>query len=263
MHHIKILSITYLLTCSTTNHCNKMGKATAKGAPKTPEKTSTSLGVPVRSAKMRIDFSPSKGKARNANQIDVYPTLVEPIVISVACRHDKENEAAYIFPMKKTFTENEGHDLHCNDWKINGFFERRATGSRQSNNTPLKVESGSNYIWECMVTLINKEEDSDTPASVGRNIARSFTLFEKDKNKSHMEHPEIFVFRQAIHDKMALNEYLLDKDCLYFLKKCFQDNTMEELTGDKEVMSAFFGTAARGWAVMEHITAEDWEDIFI
>ena len=58
---------------------------------------------------MKIDFSPTKGQTRCANQINVYQTLIEPNVMAVALRHDEENEAAYIFLLKKVLYGIEEH----------------------------------------------------------------------------------------------------------------------------------------------------------
>jgi len=51
----------------------------------------------------------------------------------------------------------------------------------------------------------------------------------------------------------------LDEDCVYILKRCYQDNTKNELADDECVMKNFFGSAGIGKRVLGEISDEMWE----
>lgn len=70
-----------------------------------------------------------------------------------------------------------------------------------------------------------------------------------------------FVFRNVhgTEDPAPLNKFLLDEDCVYILKRCYQDNTKNELADDECVMKNFFGSAGIGKRVLGEISDEMWE----
>ena len=111
---------------------------------------------------MSFNFSsPLKKQPKRStwgNYIDVYETLVAPIVVIVATRMDKP-EGAYITPIAKAFdNENEGNDLPSK-WKLLGFVSRKGLDETQGGvrNAMLKGPE-SNYEWEAMIGFVDTEK---------------------------------------------------------------------------------------------------------
>ena len=72
-----------------------------------------------------------------------------------------------------------------------------------------------------------------------------------------------FIFRDVHNtdNPLALNQYLLDDDCTYVLKRCYQENTKDEITEDEEIMNDFFGSSTVGKAALNKITQEVWDNM--
>lgn len=72
-----------------------------------------------------------------------------------------------------------------------------------------------------------------------------------------------FIFRDVHNtdNPLALNQYLLDDDCTYVLKRCYQENTKDEITEDEEIMKDFFGSSTVGKAALNKITQEVWDNM--
>ena len=70
-----------------------------------------------------------------------------------------------------------------------------------------------------------------------------------------------FTFRDVHNSEnpAPLNQYLLDDDCAYVLKRCYDGFTKEELTNDEEIMNNFFGSFEAGKAMLAKISDEVWE----
>ena len=70
-----------------------------------------------------------------------------------------------------------------------------------------------------------------------------------------------FVFRDVHNtdNPAPLNHYLLDGDCAFVLKRCYEDNTKEELAEDEEIMNNFFGSQAVGKSELAKIGKEVWD----
>ena len=123
----------------------------------------------------------------------------------------------------------------------------------------MKTYIGSKYDWDSVVTIMGKD---DTPESVGKQIARGFTRFSKNREMSGMETGEKFIFREAFTiDAKPLNYHLLDDDALVILKKMFSEASLEEMKTKDEPLKDFFGSADEGRAVLETLDSDEWEDL--
>ena len=72
-----------------------------------------------------------------------------------------------------------------------------------------------------------------------------------------------FVFRNvndSEHPK-PLNSHLLDEDCVYVLKRCYEGFTKKELAMDEDAMTSFFGSVELGRSVLGTVTDEHWDSL--
>ena len=113
------------------------------------------------------------------NYIDVYESLVTPIVIAVATRMDRE-EGSYITPMIRAFNDDDSGDL-SKKWKILSFLSRKSTEKptvEGERNAMLKGAT-SLYEWEAMIGFVDRDKN-ETANDIGNNIAAEFTSFSKN-----------------------------------------------------------------------------------
>lgn len=141
---------------------------------------------------MKTNFSspikPSKKQKVTTwgNYIDVYETLVAPIVIVVATRMDKP-EGSFITPMVRAFNEDDSGNL-SSKWKILAFLSRKNTESTVQDgvrNAMLKG-SASSYEWEAIVGFVDR--DKDNAKDVGMNIAAEFSSFSKNDRQVRLQY---------------------------------------------------------------------------
>jgi hypothetical protein len=168
----------------TRQHTNESSKAE-------PKKKVT---PPTKKIKMSTNFSPIKSnkmkKSTWGNFIDVYETLVAPIVVVIATRMDK-TEGSYITPMIRAFNEDDTGTL-SNKWKILSFLSRKGNDSdvkEGKRNAMLKGED-STYEWEAIIGYVDRERE--TAQDVGMAIANAFSEFSKNdgqvKTKTLLPH---------------------------------------------------------------------------
>ena len=134
---------------------------------------------------MKTNFSsPIKAKKKPkvstwGNYIDVYESLVIPIVIAVVTRMDRE-EGSYITPMIRAFNDDDSGDL-SKKWKILSFLSRKSTEKptvEGERNAMLKGPE-SPYEWEAMICFVDRDKN-ETANDIGKNIAAEFTSFSKN-----------------------------------------------------------------------------------
>ena len=135
------------------------------------EKISKSKKAP----KVKINFSPIK-RNKWANHVDVYQTLCTHVLIVIATRFDRP-EGSFLHYMKMKFLDDA--ETLAPLWKIIGFFFRRDNQVGAAENTPMLKCENSTFYWDSMVAL---KEGEDTPASIGRHIAKQFTTFTETCN---------------------------------------------------------------------------------
>eukprot|EP00956_Cyclotella_meneghiniana_P038867 scaffold161326_cov85-Cyclotella_meneghiniana.AAC.1 len=147
---------------------------------KSPSKTSSkklimsaNFASPIKKSKMI--------KQTWGNFVDVYETLVSPIVIIVCTRMDKP-EGSYITPMVKAFKDDESGSL-SNKWGVITFLSRceKDTDTKKDTNggerNAMLKGLNSHYEWEAIVGFIDRTKGD--VKEVGINIAKEFSSFSK------------------------------------------------------------------------------------
>jgi len=188
------------------------------------------------------------------NHVDSYATLVDPIVIVIATRMDKQ-EGAFILPMVNAFDEDVEDKLKPL-WNMFGFCPRRGPyDAEQGTCTEMPKAPGSQYTWEAIVTL--KLDDTTTAADMGRNIANHFTEFAK--TASLYRKPMPFVFRKAhTADPKPVNHYLMDEDVVLLLRRLYSEASKADILADGDVVAGFFGTIFEAKKVLDAVNDEQW-----
>ena len=117
-------------------------------------------------------------KSTYGNFVDVFETLVAPIVIVVCTRMDK-SEGSYITPMVKAFNKDETGGL-SEKWKIISFLSRRGNNdndAKYGERNAMVKGLNSNYEWEAIVGFVDRTKED--AKNVGLNIAKEFSSFSK------------------------------------------------------------------------------------
>ena len=144
---------------------------------------STNFSSPIKAKKFK--------KSTWGNYIDIYETMVEPILIAFCIRMDKPEEGSYITPMVRAFNDDETGEL-TNKWNILSFLSRRGQDkdAKEGERNAMKKSKESNYEWEAIVAFVDKKENEDKDASeVGEHIAKEFTSFSKnDREVSYVSY---------------------------------------------------------------------------
>lgn len=244
---------------------------------------------------MSTNFSsPIKGnrvkKSTWGNTVEVYETLVEPIVVVICTRMDKP-EGSYITPMIRAFNDDATGELN-NKWKILTFTSRRGEDSnaKPGERNAMKKNKESTYEWEAIVAIVNREKE--TANDVGAIIAKEFSEFSKNDRQvrcndyfgvvklhfitlfllslssSPTSYKKLkgipFVFQGRKGDEKSaepLNKYLLDDDCVYILKRCYYESTKEDLLEHDEVMVNFFGSSEKGQEILGTVSQTQWDEM--
>ena len=116
----------------------------------------------------------------------------------------------------------------------------------------------SSYDWDCMLSV---GKDDASPEKIGKNIAREFTKFSKEKKLSGMKDAERFALRKVHTTPLPLNNFLLDEACLLMLRRMTSTVTLDEVKKEEELLIDFFGTVNKGFKALDNLDEDDWEDL--
>lgn len=176
-------------------------------------------------------------------------TAVTDIVISYVSKGADGREAAYIKPLIDAW-RSEDHDKCTDSWYIDSVVARRDGDT----NEPMTASSTLPYPWECIVTLRGSYQE--TPTEIGHKLAASFSGFTTpDFRQRHFQ----FKCDASTSPPSSLNKYLLDSDCITYLKKIYFGVSKESLMENEEVLTEFFGTPEEGVRVLSNINDVEWE----
>lgn len=122
------------------------------------------------------------------------------------------------------------------------------------SNEPMTTSPGLPYHWDSIVTLRGSPEE--TPTEIGQKLASDFSAFSTADFKSR-----IFRFSRDTSDSppRSLNHYLMDDQCILYLKKIFFGVSKDAILADEEVLAEFFGTAEEGSRIISALSDADWE----
>ncbi len=214
----------------------------------TPKKTPATT-TSVTKIKKNIIRSPTKAKpvgTAYGGSIDTLETAVSDIVISIVSKNDGL-QGAYIKPIIDAWRSD---DEITSDWYMDSVIPRRDGGA----NEPMKTSIGLPYNWDCVVTLRGNYQE--TPTEIGRKLAASFSAFSTPEFEQ-----KNFQWKGDITSSppASLNKYLLDKDCIMYLKKIYFGVRKESIMEDEEALVDFFGTVKEGKRVLLEISDAEWE----
>ena len=150
--------------------------------PKTKPKTKITMKTNF-SSPIKVNKKPKVSTW--GNYIDVYESLVTPIIITVATRMDRE-EGSFITPMIRAFNDDESGNL-SKKWKILSFLSRKNTAgiTKEGERNAMLKGSTSNYEWEAMICFIDRK--TENPTQVGMNIATEFSTFSKNDGQVRLQ----------------------------------------------------------------------------
>ena len=125
-----------------------------------------------------IKRNKSKKTSTWGNYVDVYETLVEPIVVVTCTRMDR-SDGSFITPMVRAFEDDKNGDL-VGKWKILTFASRRGYdhNAKPGERNAMPKSSDSNYEWEAIVAIVDREKENAHGVAI--HIARQFSAFSKN-----------------------------------------------------------------------------------
>jgi hypothetical protein len=145
----------------------------------------------------------------------------------------------------------EDHDKCTESW---GYIDSVVPRRDGDTNEPMTASSTLPYPWECIVTLRGSYQE--TPTEIGHKLAASFSGFTTPNfRQRHFQ----FKCDASTSPPSSLNKYLLDSDCITYLKKIYFGVSKESLMEDEEVLTEFFGTPEEGVRVLSNINDVEWE----
>ena len=233
----KITSLIFILIAKMKG--KKSGVQDAKAA--------SASASPKLKLQKNVNRTPIREKpvsAAKGGMIESFQTAVVDIVISIV---SKNGAGAYIRPHIDAFRE--GNEA-CSEWCIDGIMPRRDIG-----NEPMKSSPTQPYQWDCIVTL-RDSQNFETPDFVGRKLAASFSSFSTSAYEKRL-----FQYKGDISEDppLSLNNYLLDRDCIVYLKKIYFGVSKDEIMEDEETLSDFFGSPDEGRRILSALTNFEWE----
>lgn len=219
---------------------------------KTPKKTPAASASTSVKAKKNVNRSPIKTKAPAAASggfIESLETAVTDIVISVFFQHD-HTKGAFIKPHIDAWRSSSNGEDNVSKWYIDGIMPRRDGES----NEPMKSIPGMPYHWFSIVTL--RGSPQETPTEIGKQLAASFSAFSAPEFESKTFQ---FMGDSSSTPPLSLNNYLLDRDCIMYLKKIYFGVSKEEIMQDDETLAEFFGSPKEGKRVLSGVSDAEWE----
>jgi len=220
---------------------------------KTPKKTPVTTAGTTAKVKKNINRSPIKGRTPSAasgrGSVESFETAVADIVISVVSKNDCL-VGAFIKPLIDAWRSGDGGTSDVSKWYIDSIMPRRDGES----NEPMKSTPGLPYQWDSIVTLRGSPEE--TPTEIGQKLAASFSSFSTPEFESRS-----FQFKGDTSETppLSLNSYLLDRDCIMYLKKIYFGVSKEEIMQDEETLAEFFGSPKEGRRVLSQVSDAEWE----
>jgi hypothetical protein len=215
------------------------------------QKKTSAASTSMSTVKKNVIRSPIKSRSTVTplgGSIQSLETAVTDIVISYVTKGDGR-EAAYIKPLIDAW-RSEDHDKCTESWYIDSVVPRRDGDT----NEPMTASSTLPYPWECIVTLRGSYQE--TPTEIGHKLAASFSGFTTPNfRQRHFQ----FKCDASTSPPSSLNKYLLDSDCITYLKKIYFGVSKESLMEDEEVLTEFFGTPEEGVRVLSNINDVEWE----
>ena len=207
----------------------------------------------VAETKMSPDFSPMKKRKKVwGNIVDVYATSVTVLFVAIPTRSDKD-EAPWMKPIADAYEADTSGDM-AKELRCMAMVDLKG----DDDNTVKPKAPGSTVAWEAFVLYKDKDDkDMGDAVALGKNLAEGLT--DQVGSLDAYEKKIPFIFGQAMTSKpKALNHFLLEKDVVRFLKRCYTKRTKSELMKDDNIMKAFFGTASRGTKVLGDMTDHGW-----
>lgn len=136
---------------------------------------------------MSTNFSPVKVAALKnkrstwGNYVDIYETLVLPIVIAVFIRMDN-SDGSYITPFVKALKNDDTCELST-EWKIMAFLSRRSEEDDEETRGKKAMTKGPNhnFEWESGIAFVDRTRED--AKEVGKNIAKQFSAFSKSDSQ--------------------------------------------------------------------------------
>ena len=218
------------------------------------KKTSVAASAAPRSKRVKknVNYSPIKAKfpsAASGGIIDSLQTAVVDIVISIVSSPTRKNQGAYIKPLTDAWRNG---DDSASGWYIDCILPRRDQ-LRPLDDEPMKSIPEMPYPWNCIITL--RQNPEEEPCEIGQKIASSFSSF----SSSDFE-MKSFKFRGDVSGDppMPLNYYLLDKDCIMYIKKIYFGTSKEDILQDEELLIEFFGSEVEGKRVISQVSDVEW-----
>lgn len=222
---------------------------------KTAKKTSTSSASAAphpKKARKNVNYSPIKAKCPSAAPggiIESLQTAVVDIVITIVSSATRKNQGAFIKPLTDAWRN---EDDVASGWYIDSILPRRDQ-LRPLDDEPMMSIPSMPYPWNCIITL--RQNPDEKPSEIGQKIASSFSSFSSPDFES-----KSFKFRGDVSadPPMPLNYYLLDKDCIMYIKKIYFGTSKEDILQDGEVLVDFFGSEAEGVRVISQVSDAEW-----
>ncbi len=225
------------------------------GSKKTSASVAASASATSRSKRVKknVNYSPIKAtfpSAASGGIIDSLQTAVVDIVISIVSSPTRKNQGAYIKPLTDAWRK--GDDPVLSDWYIDSILPRRDQ-LRPSDDEPMKSIPEMPYPWNCIITL--RQNPEEEPSEIGQKIASSFSSFSSPDFEM-----KSFKFRGDVSGDppMPLNYYLLDKDCIMYIKKIYFGVSRDAILQDEELLIEFFGSEAEGIRVISQVSDVEW-----
>lgn len=192
-----------------------------------------------------------------ANVIVTHSTKVPEIAISIASKPKEGSGGTFTHYIKKKYEDPVlGNDL-SEEWAVTAILPRRLSARE---NSAMAQYPGSRYDWQCFVHFVT---GSDTPVSLGKQLARGLTKFTRDKELSGMENADVYVFKSAEeHPNSPLSHFLLDEDVVELMKIIHSEEMqLHEVMENDEILEQFFESASKAKEILADMDESDWIDI--
>lgn len=216
---------------------------------KSPPKKAAAVAVAV---KKNVNRSPIKivsPPTSSGGVIRSLETAVADIVISVVYKKPGDSKhGAFLKPLVDAWRDD---DPTTQDWYIDSILPRRDDTTDQ----PMKTAQGLPYIWQCIVTLRGNTEE--TPTEIGKRLAASFSSF---RGADDFQKKFQFESDSSETPPGSLNRYLLDRDCIVYLKKVYFGVKKETIEQNDQILNEFFGSPQLGKRILSQISDAEWDD---
>jgi hypothetical protein len=238
-----------------------MVNTTKNTSPSTPTKgkSPAKAGTPPR--KSTVDRSPLKSGKSSKDQLVKYKEVGIQGVCLAFCFKPDGIGPSYISPITRYLEDAETE-------KVNGHILFLAQlRDPKGENTPLQTPSSSGKMYPTDVFVMSIERPNYPYFSAIGDLVR--VLNEVAGNPivkpSWQYGTPVFVNRGTATPPtiVPLSSYLLNEDCISFIKRFFEDcDSKESLSNNEhrdEILKEVFGSADEGWHALETISDEAYE----